>query len=409
MKKIPILLLSIALAMPAARAQTENSRLLFTQIDTILHGLSQITGWKVKHKVPADYINRDQLHDYIQGRIKKEVKPEELRVQTVLLKMFGLVPPDFDLRKTTIALMTEQAAAFYDYDRKRLFIIESQSSFLEKRVALVHELAHALADQHFPLGRYVRKGAKDDDASTAREAVMEGQATWLMWAYVSKLGGGDAAVPDMILNSAVSDAESSGSEYPVFEHAPLYLRESLIFPYTYGLLFQQALYKKLGKEGFSRPFRVPPVSTQQILHPQLYFDRAQPVKPALPRIADRHSYRSVADGTMGEFDHQVLIWQFTGKKKAERLAPHWRGGAFRLYERKKDKRPLLAYASAWDTPAAAREYFDVYRAAMHQKWKSIQIAHEGPASIEGSGDSGGFILRLVGTTVTSLEGIPPER
>ena len=123
---------------------------------------------KIKHKVPADYISKPKLQEFIQQRVDEAVKPEDVRIESMALKMFGFLPPDYDLKKVLIELMTEQAAAFYDYDRKKLYITESDSSFLEKRAALVHELAHALADQNFSLGKYLRKGTKSDDAATAR-------------------------------------------------------------------------------------------------------------------------------------------------------------------------------------------------------------------------------------------------
>ena len=69
------------------------------------------------------------------------------------LKLFGLVPDDFDLKKNTIDLLTEQAAAFYDYDDKKLFLLGNDSASTEV-TTLAHELSHALADQHFELGRY---------------------------------------------------------------------------------------------------------------------------------------------------------------------------------------------------------------------------------------------------------------
>ena len=316
MKKLIVVVLFIAIG---ARAQ--DSQLLFTQVEPILQGLSEITGWKVKRKVPAEYITKERLQEFVQKRIKEVVKPEELRLQTLVLRMFGLVPAGFDLEKTTVDLMTEQAAAFYDYDRKRLFITESPSTFLEKRVALVHELAHALADQNFPLGRYIRQGRKNDDSASAREAVMEGQATWLMWAYISKLGGGEAKVSDIILDSMNSPAPASSPQYPVFEKAPLYLRESLVFPYGRGLAFQNAVIEKMGKIGFSEVFRRPPVSTQQIIHPELYFEGREPVKVEPPKLPEAKRYRTIAEGAVGEFDLQVLIQQYTSEEKAKAVAP----------------------------------------------------------------------------------------
>ena len=52
------------------------------------------------------------------------MKPEDVRAEELTLKMLGLVPADFDLRKNTLDLLTEQAAAFYDYNQKKLFVLE---------------------------------------------------------------------------------------------------------------------------------------------------------------------------------------------------------------------------------------------------------------------------------------------
>ena len=81
-----------------AAAQTESSRQLFSQVEPILQGLSEITGWKIKRKVPSDYISNEKLNEFIQKRIHEVVKPEEIRVESIVLKMFGFLPEDYDLR-----------------------------------------------------------------------------------------------------------------------------------------------------------------------------------------------------------------------------------------------------------------------------------------------------------------------
>src|SRR5215813_11452087 len=113
--------------------------------------------------------------------------------------MFGLVPQDFNLARESADLITEQAAAFYDYRKKRLFVLDTNQSSNEQRLALAHELAHALADQQHPLKKYL-KDAKDDEDATARQAVIEGQASWLSWAYLSLRAGRKAEVPSALLD-----------------------------------------------------------------------------------------------------------------------------------------------------------------------------------------------------------------
>jgi len=413
MKIIASLLVYLPLCIWTAAGQTgssdeptQDSRLLFDQVEPILQGLSEITGWKIKHKVPADYITRDHLHDFIQRRVKEVLKPEDIRLEALSLKMFGLIPGDFDLEKTMIDLMTEQAAAFYDYDRKRLFITESATSFLEKRVALVHELAHALADQNYPLGKYLRKGNKNDDGETAREAVMEGQATWLMWAYVAKLGGGEAKVSDIILQTATGPAPDATVQYPVFEKAPLYLRESLTFPYTRGLLFQNAVFEKLGQAGFSEVFRRAPSGTQQILHPDKYLTGFAPLKTDSPPIPGAKAYRGALEGAVGEFDHHILIQQYASEAEAARIAPHWRGGSFRLFEQKSDRHPVLSYSSEWDSAEAAAQFFAVYKEAVRKKSKRVTTTEDSSVKLNGENDFGRFVLTLKGTMVSGIEGLP---
>lgn len=406
MRKLPLPVLLLLLSIAPVRGQVENSRELFSQIDPVLQGLSEITGLKAKHKVPADYISKAKLEQFIRQRIRDAVKPEEIRVESLALRMFGFIPDDYDLKQAIVELMTEQAAAFYDYERKKLFITESDTSFLEKRAALVHELAHALADQSFPLGKFMHAGAKSDDAATAREAVVEGQATWLMWAYVTKLGGGEARVPETVLESMKGAATSSVSaQYPVFEKAPLYLRESLIFPYSDGLSFADAVFAKLGKDGFSEVFRRAPVSTQQILHPELYLAKKDPVRLEAPTPRDGVRRRKLAEGSVGELDFRILFAQYAGKDVAERVPPHWRGGAFRLYESRRDRRPLMSFATEWDSPEAARDFFEAYCAVLAKKWKRLETRERTAGRVAGVGDRGGFEVTLSGTRASSVEGI----
>ena len=127
--------------------------------------------------------------------------------------MFGLVPQDFNLARETEDLLGEQAAAFYDYKKKRLYIIDSTPAGEEQQMALVHELAHALADQQHSLGKYLNQGSPDSDESTAREAVMEGQATWLTWAYEAKRAGGKGEVPLQLLDQLTREHDDN-TEFP---------------------------------------------------------------------------------------------------------------------------------------------------------------------------------------------------
>src|SRR5271157_2077755 len=182
---LPLVLLLYA--GPAA-AQPAPAKGICGLANRIVVDLTQISGMRLRHPVPCDYITKEKINAFLKERMKDVASPEEIRAEELTLKKFGFVPPDFDLAKTTVDLLTEQAAAFYDYNKKKLFITESTPSDTQEPV-LAHELSHALADQNFNLARFIRQGRKSDDGSTARLAVMEGQATWLMSEYLARKNG----------------------------------------------------------------------------------------------------------------------------------------------------------------------------------------------------------------------------
>src|SRR5262249_12855259 len=149
---VPILLLAAF----AALAQSDPAaRRLCSQANEIARQLTTISGMELRHPVPCDLISKEKINEFLQQRVKEVAKPEEIRAEELTLKKFGLVPPDFDLARTTVDLLTEQAAAFYDYDKKKLFVTDSTPSDTQEPV-LAHELSHALADQNYNLGRFIR-------------------------------------------------------------------------------------------------------------------------------------------------------------------------------------------------------------------------------------------------------------
>jgi hypothetical protein len=399
---LPVLLLSAPLFAQPKLA-------LFTEVDGIVKELSEITGWQVRRSVPSEIVSRASFRKSVEDHTKGKAAEKEIRAEELALKMFGLVPRNFSLARETVDLLDEQAAAYYDYKKKRLFILDSTPPGAEQRMALVHELAHALADQQHPLGKYLSKGSPDSDASTAREAVMEGQATWLTWAYESKLAGGPAEVPPDVLKEQPDDAQDEGN-FPVLTSAPLYVRESLLFPYDEGARFQDAVYRRLGMKGFNEVFERPPASTQQVMHADDYFEHVEPKDVMLPPLSAElgphaKEYRDLIGGDVGEFDHEILLRQFTDRKTADAASVHWRGGEFRVYERKKDGVPLLIYESEWDSPDAARTFFALYERVLQKKWKQMRVDSRTPDEIKGTGDNGRFTVRLAGTSVQSVEGL----
>lgn len=389
-----------------AIAYTDTDDPVFKQIDSIVRTLSDITGLQEKHTVPYGRMSQPELRKFLAHRMKTTLKPKEIYADELTLKLFGLVPADFDLKKSTVDLLTEQAAAFYDYREKRLFLLDV-SSFTSEETTLAHELSHALADQYFNLEKFVDSDSENDDENLAHSAVVEGQASWLMLAFQRKREGLPGSPSTDQLATVLQSAESAAPSYPVLDASPLYIQQSLLFPYTEGTRFFNTIHDKLGQSAFRAVFSEAPTDTAQIYHPDLYFAHVKPAQPEAPKPVLKGGETEIASGSLGEFDQRMLIWQFNGKAKAVALSPHSRGGEYRIVGTgKKHKQIVLEYASLWDSEASASDYLAAYKEALRKKWKRCDPTTDTPDLFSGTGDNGYFVAKRTGQLVTSVEGIP---
>src|ERR1700722_17472236 len=95
--------LSVALLLTAAAAFAETSTTapsqpgVFSQMDQIVASLAEITGWPVKRKVPSEILSKDKFQHYLSTHVKDSAHDKDTRAEELALKMFGLVPQDFNL------------------------------------------------------------------------------------------------------------------------------------------------------------------------------------------------------------------------------------------------------------------------------------------------------------------------
>lgn len=371
------------------------------EINAILRRLADITGFRIRRQLPFQMLTRDQINAYIKAQIKHSVRPKDIYAEELSLKKLGFVPLDFDLKQTTIDLLTEQAAAFYDFHQKKLFISEWAASSMREE-ALVHELAHALADQNFNIERYLNKDPNDAEESLARQTVVEGQASWLTLEYAARQAGRTLMDPATAREFFRQELNPDDPQYPVFSKAPLYLRETMLFPYQDGETFQQAVVIHDGQSAFGILFKKPPVSTSQVLHPERYFAGTAPLTPDLPKPAA--GMKVVVEGVFGEEDVQVLLRQYASVSIAQGLAPGLTGGDYRIDQNKKDHRTSLVFATGWDTEDSAAAFLNAYQAVLEKKWKQLEKGDGDATRISGKSEDGYYRVERTGKTVLAREG-----
>ena len=356
---------------------------------------------------PATSSRKEKIKEFLNKRIKEVAKPEDLRAEELTLKKFGLVPPDFDLAKNTVDLLTEQAAAFYDYDRKKLFITDTTSSETQEPV-LAHEIAHAIADQNYNLAKFIKAGRKSDDGATARLAVMEGQATWLMSELLARKMGQSLKDSPALLAMMSGASDGGAGQFPVFDNAPLYLRLTLVFPYTKGMLFQNAVFERDGTERFRRGL------------PQAA--RLHPADSPPGKILQRRQAHRAGTARSPTFPKATRAW-WADRSANWSIRSCWSSTPARRAPPKSRRTGAAAPSTCWRTRRPAASCCSTPRSgtaktppasisppiagSSRKKWKQMTVATETADAVTGTGDDGRFELRRKGATVTSMEGLPP--
>jgi hypothetical protein len=362
---------------------------LFRSVDDILKFASKQTGLPVKHRVKRQLTSRDAVEAFIQKGMEDDKDAQRLRRSELVLKKFGLLPQDFDMQKFLVALLREQIAGYYDPKTKTVNLLDWIDA-VQQRPVLAHELTHALQDQSFNLGKWMLTEDPDDkkspraadiasdEASLARQSVIEGQATAVLINYMLAPSGQSLQSSPQIVEALKAGMLVGGDDSVELRKAPGFIRESLTFPYRYGLDFEVALMIRVGREkAFSGPFQNPPVNTRQIMEPNTYLSGEH--IPPMPVPDLRHifkNYERFDIGSIGEFDVAMLVEQYVGAEKSHAVYPNWRGGYYYAAKLKSDPAaPLgLFYLSRWSDPEHAGEFAAIYAGSLAKRYKHVHAA-----------------------------------
>ncbi len=382
----------------------------------ILKFVSNDTQLPIKHPVKSLFLSREQVNKELREKFDEDKGNKRMQRSELVLKKFGLLDQDFHLRPFLLSLLTEQIAGFYDNKTKTMNLL-NWVAIDEQKPVMAHELTHALQDQYTDLEKWqdpepeaMAKNVSEDnlhirtdEAGTVREAVLEGQA---MVSFADKLlhdnGFGDKTLKDVpeIADKLTAGAGDMGDS-PVLARAPLVLQQSLLFPYTSGLSFEQAVLVAKGvPAAFKAMLDSPPNSTMEILHPQAYLNHVAAPVMLLPDIhptLKAAGYEPYDVGVMGELDVRMTAELFGGKPIADALAPAWDGGIYFAAQRsaasEADKATTasigMLYLSRWKNEDSARSFMRVFEEELPRQYNGLKRRN----ADEQSGDERVFTTR----------------
>ena len=308
--------------------------------ENLLEDVVRFSGLKVLERIHLDYLTEEEISEHVRSRLETSLPQDKESFITESYGLLGLLPMNLDLRETLSDLYGGQVIGFYDPDDKALYLQEKVS--LESLESLlVHELVHALQDQHFDLNALTGE-ALNNDAKAAAMAAIEGHATLVMLEFLSE-GTGDSTL-DMedVSDFGIEISESIKDGQDGLDEAPLLLKETMFFPYIHGSQFVKAMRDQYGVT--SVPFGSNlPKSTEEVLHfgEQTTEEMGTPL---VVRIKPDDKWTKLYEDTLGELEVSVLLGNVTGQKTS---AKGWKGDRFALLE-KGDGGRTLVWFSVWD-------------------------------------------------------------
>src|SRR5882672_1768052 len=279
--------------------------------DRIGPQVEAIRGLKFKSQVPVRVASDASTRKHMKARMEKFWPEKQVRAEQRAWQDLGLVPSGIDLVATLLSVLEEQAGGYYDPDADTFFVLDDMPRTIAP-ILMAHELTHALDDQYFGIDRLVEAAKSDDDRSTALASVVEGSGTAVMTVYmVGEIKAGRLGLD--VLQEFQKTEAGKGEKLMA---TPEILLRALITPYLLGQAFLArgdvaTLAQGLKPEDLNRAFKEPPRSSEQILHPEKYWDdskRDEPRPVPLPDLSRGlgKGWSLSAHGNLGELNLAIL-------------------------------------------------------------------------------------------------------
>ncbi|MGB8360847.1 MAG: hypothetical protein WCE80_05560 [Acidimicrobiia bacterium] len=291
------------------------------QLEQIIRDAQQVRGLPFISPPVITVVSESELEDRVRAEIVKET--EDFPADEALYKMLGLLAEEADFKQIVLDLYGEQVAGFYDGETGEIVVPAREDGFsVIQRATLVHEMVHAITDQHFSFHPAYEQMLDEErlDEATAYQALIEGDATMAEVQWIRTLSQrelGEFVAESLDIDSSTLDA------------SPRFLQESLLFPYDTGLAFVQDIHAgggwKAVNDAYSQLVDLPG-SSEQVITPSDYM-RDLPVQVDIPDV-DVPGYTLERTSTWGEEGFRIMLNQGSEASTMARAADGWGGDTY---------------------------------------------------------------------------------
>jgi hypothetical protein len=330
------------------------------QIDELIQITADLRELDFLEQPTVTIVTDEELAVRVREQIEDELNPDDLSRDTALQVLLGLIGPDLDLLELYTDLYSEQVAGYYDGELKEMVVPAGAELSPLQKVTLVHELTHALTDQHFGFDERIEILDTEDrfDELSALQAVIEGDASFTELLYVTEL-------PTAEKIEVVTEALDQDTT--VLDQTPRFIQDLLVFPYLAGSDFVESLWSSnSGFDLVNDAYLEPPTTTEQIYHPDAYQNGERLREVVLPNIS-LPGYEVEEEAVWGELSFRVMFEQGLGNPVAGAASAGWGGDRYQVMWDGEEVVFLMIYSG--DTTGDAVEMYDALAAYAESQMK----------------------------------------
>lgn len=351
---------SAAVAVPAARVLPPLPKRELSSEAREVRDRAAVTAARLRGLSFRDEVGMTELTGWEYGTRTRDMAEmlggDDLRLLAKLAIAGGMLPAGTDLATLASSFAAASAGASYSPFDKQVLLV---SRFKDESL-ITHEYVHALQDQHYDLMNLLVERPFDFDRSGAVFALIEGDAMNVQRRFERKESFERLTLDEI---TKVEHERFNLYRKEVGALFPPLLTETFIFRYRDGARFVEAVRRdKRSAGGVASLFQRPPVSTEQVLHPEKYFSNEQPQQVAInvKLLADER-WQVANSSPLGEVAVKALLMAGLSEKASARAAAGWGGDRAFLLENA-DGRTLFVWKTLWDNSQEAAEFFQAYHA-----------------------------------------------
>jgi hypothetical protein len=310
------------LALPLACVQPVATPVPAARIEALLARAESARELPFRAPVAAQELEAKGVPRLLAQELDRLTPPERLRREEALAKALGFLPEDAELRSLLLSWGVEAVAGFYTPTAGRLYVVKGAAGAgsAEGSGVLVHELAHALQDQHTPLIAVTIGLEGNDDVLFAIGAFLEGDALFTELRDEAETSGFPRP-------SGAEFAARFEQDAPEGEGVPRLLRESFLRQYPLGYALADELVSRGGVAALTAALDDPPLTSEELIHPERYLERAK--RRPLALFPEAHEVfapecDAIATTSFGELG--VAVWLVEAglpEPDARRAADGW--------------------------------------------------------------------------------------